>query len=41
MEAHRYEISGPMINIPYVSPAQAPNLENWVTEAGDIVKKID
>lgn len=39
IEANQYEITGPMINIPHVSPAQDQNSENWVTEAGFIVKK--
>jgi len=40
IEANGYELSGPMINIPHVSPAQEDNPDKWVTEAGYIVKKI-
>ena len=40
IEANGYALSGPMVNIPYVSPAQEENPEKWVTEAGYIVKKI-
>lgn len=40
IEANQYEITGPMINIPHVSPAQDPNPDNWVTEAGFIVTKM-
>lgn len=39
IEVNNYVISGPMVNIPYVSPAQDPNPDNWVTEAGFIVQK--
>lgn len=41
IEVNGYELSGPMINIPHVSPAQEQNPEKWVTEAGYVVKKID
>lgn len=33
LEVNHYQISGPMLNIMHVSPAQDPNPENWVTEA--------
>lgn len=39
IEANGYELSGPMINIPHVSPAQEENPDKWITEAGYIVKK--
>ncbi|MGM0241286.1 MerR family transcriptional regulator [Enterococcus sp. AZ103] len=41
IKANGYELSGPMINIPHVSPAQEQNPEKWVTEAGYVVKKIE
>lgn len=34
IEANNYTICGPMVNISHVSPAQDPNPDNWVTEAG-------
>ncbi|MGX6978401.1 MerR family transcriptional regulator [Vagococcus elongatus] len=37
---NNYEIAGPMVNIPIVSPAQSPDSEDWIHEAGFIVKKI-
>lgn len=37
IEVNGYVISGPMVNISIVSPAQDPNPENWVTEAGFVV----
>ena len=39
IEANNYEITGPMLNISHVSPAQDPNPENWITESGFIVTK--
>jgi Predicted transcriptional regulators len=39
IEANGYEICGPMVNIPYVSPAQDPNPNSWITEAGFIISK--
>lgn len=39
IEANHYTICGPMINIPHVSPAQDPNPEHWITEAGFVVSK--
>lgn len=39
IEANGYRIAGPMLNISHVSPAQDPNPENWVTEAGFVVAK--
>lgn len=38
IEANNYIICGPMVNIPYVSPAQDPQPDNWITEAGFIVQ---
>ncbi|MGL4695541.1 MerR family transcriptional regulator [Enterococcus larvae] len=40
IEANDYHVSGPMINISHVSPAQDPNPENWVTEASFVVSLI-
>ncbi|MGX7245057.1 MerR family transcriptional regulator [Enterococcus quebecensis] len=37
IEANDYVISGPMVNIAHVSPAQDPNPDNWITEAGYMV----
>lgn len=34
IEANKYVICGPMVNISHVSPAQDPNPDNWITEAG-------
>lgn len=39
IEANNYIICGPMVNIPYISPAQDSNPDNWVTEAGFMVFK--
>ncbi|MBS7575959.1 MULTISPECIES: MerR family transcriptional regulator [unclassified Enterococcus] len=39
IEANNYVICGPMINIPYISPAQSPNPDSWITEAGYVVCK--
>lgn len=39
IEANGYSITGPMVNIPIVSPGQDPNPENWITEAGYMIKK--
>lgn len=39
IEANDYVICGPMINIPHISPAQDSNPDNWITEAGIIIKK--
>lgn len=39
IEANNYVICGPMINIAHVSPAQDPNPDNWITEAGFMVCK--
>ncbi|MBS7577978.1 MULTISPECIES: MerR family transcriptional regulator [unclassified Enterococcus] len=39
IEVNNYQITGPMVNISHVSPAQDPNPENWVTESGFIVTK--
>lgn len=37
IEANNYKITGPMVNISHVSPAQDPNPDNWVTESGIII----
>ena len=37
IEANNYIITGPMVNISHVSPAQDPNPENWITEAGFMI----
>lgn len=39
IEANGCSITGPMVNIPIVSPAQDPNPENWITEAGYMITK--
>jgi len=39
IEANNYVICGTMLNIAYVSPAQDPNPDNWITEAGFVVCK--
>lgn len=39
IEANGYSITGPMVNIPIVSPGQDPNPENRITEAGYMIKK--
>lgn len=39
LEANDHAISGPMINISHVSPAEDPNPENWVTEAAYVVSE--
>lgn len=39
ISVNNYEISGPMVNIAIVSPAQSPDPEDWIHEAGFIVKK--
>lgn len=36
-ESQNYELSGVMVNIPIVSPAQSSNPDEWVTEAGYII----
>ncbi|MHC5228082.1 MerR family transcriptional regulator [Enterococcus sp. LJL99] len=41
IEANNYQMTGVMINIPIVSPAQEKNPENWVTEAGFIVTPVE
>ena len=40
IEANNYVICGPMVNIPYISPAQNPNPDSWVTGAGYMVKNL-
>ncbi|WP_321387013.1 MerR family transcriptional regulator [uncultured Enterococcus sp.] len=37
IETNHYQVSGPMINISHVSPAQDSNPENWVTEASFVI----
>lgn len=39
IEANNFVICGPMVNIPYVSPSQDSNPENWITEAGFMVRQ--
>lgn len=39
IEANGYTITGPMVNIPIVSPVQDSNPENWITEAGYMITK--
>lgn len=39
IEANDYKISGPMINISHISPAQDSNPENWITETAFVVKR--
>ncbi|WOO86485.1 MerR family transcriptional regulator [Mollicutes bacterium LVI A0039] len=39
IEAHNYKISGPMICIFYVTPAQTSQAEQWITEVGYLVHK--
>lgn len=41
IEANNYKICGPMVNISHVSPAQDPNPNNWINEAGFQVKKAN
>lgn len=36
-EHHGLELSGVMVNIPIVSPAQSENANEWITEAGYII----
>lgn len=36
-EHHGLELSGVMVNIPIVSPAQSDNANEWITEAGYII----
>ncbi|MEG0327064.1 MAG: MerR family transcriptional regulator [Erysipelothrix sp.] len=36
-EHHDFELSGEMINIPIVSPAQSDDTREWITEAGYII----
>lgn len=40
IETNHYQVSGPMINISHVSPAQDPNPNNWVTEASFVVSPV-
>lgn len=39
IDANGYQISGPMMNISHVSPAEDPNPDNWVNEAAFVVEK--
>lgn len=41
IEANNHKMTGVMVNIPIVSPAQEKNPENWVTEAGFIVSALE
>lgn len=41
IEANHYKMTGVMVNIPIVSPAQEKNPENWVTEAGFIITSLE
>lgn len=41
IEANNYKVTGVMVNIPIVSPAQEKNPENWITEAGFIVTPFE
>lgn len=37
IDANGYKITGPMLNISHVSPAQDPNPDNWVNEAAFVI----
>lgn len=39
VESNQCTISGPMMNIYHVSPAQDPNPDNWITEACFVITK--